>query len=398
MPRIRVRVLVAVIALAAASTSPLGAQSTSTSAALGRNVVRNVLGAKANDVILINADPSQLVLAETLENELRQVGAFGIVTIGSARGRAMYFKNVPATFDSQLPLAGMKLASIVTGEIFIDPPTDPVTARLIPAARAAAVGKAAEPLDAYLKNHNIAVVQIGNGLMPSPTTAAQFGVTLSELSSVFTSGIDTDYTKLVTDGTWLRKAVLSKAVHVAAPNGTDFTFTATSNGGFVNGGTITASDRAAGGTSLFKQLPAGDVYFTPEPNSIDGTVVFGASQLDGNVVRELKLHYVAGKMTSMSVGRGKATFDRYYSVGSSGRDELSWIDFGVNRSMKLPAAPTWGAGPSMAAGYVSLGLGYNKNFGGENASTFGFISSVPNATVTVDGRTIVRHGALMPLR
>jgi hypothetical protein len=55
---------------------------------------------------------------------------------------------------------------------------------------------------------------------------------------------------------------------------------------------------------------------------------------------------------------------------------------------------TWGPGPSMAAGYVTVGLGSDLGFGGSNDSTFGFASDVSNATVSVDGNAVVTTGQL----
>ena len=62
--------------------------------------------------------------------------------------------------------------------------------------------------------------------------------------------------------------------------------------------------------------------------------------------------------------------------------------------MHVPAGGVWGNGPSMAGGYVTLGFGGNLGLGGSSSSPFGFSSDVPNATVTVDGKTIISKGAI----
>jgi hypothetical protein len=56
----------------------------------------------------------------------------------------------------------------------------------------------------------------------------------------------------------------------------------------------------------------------------------------------------------------------------------------------------WASGPSMAAGYVTLGLGSNSGFGGTNGSSFAFSSNAPNAMVSVGGNAVVIDGPTRP--
>jgi hypothetical protein len=155
-----------------------------------------------------------------------------------------------------------------------------------------------------------------------------------------------------------------------------------------------AADRARGGSAVQKQLPAGDVYFLPRAGSAKGTVVFGDTRVSGTLVSALTAHVVAGKVTSMHAKSGIAAVNTLYGSGGVGRDLLSFVDFGTNRSMKVPATGQWGGGPSMAAGYVTMGIGSNLFFGGTDASPFFFLSNIPNATVTVDGKPLITSGTL----
>jgi hypothetical protein len=107
----------------------------------------------------------------------------------------------------------------------------------------------------------------------------------------------------------------------------------------------------------------------------------------------MTMHVAGGKVTSMSAKSGEAVVDKLYAAGGTGRDVFSFVDFGTNRSMHVPAGQ-WGGGPSMAAGYVSVGIGNNLVFGGSDSSSFFFLSNIPSATVTVDGKAIIGSGAL----
>ncbi len=84
---------------------------------------------------------------------------------------------------------------------------------------------------------------------------------------------------------------------------------------------------------------------------------------------------------------------KLYSAGGAGRDQFAYIDFGTNRSMRVPAGQ-WGPGPSMAARYMTLSIGSNLGFGGTDRSAFAFASNAPNATVTVNGKSLIENGTL----
>jgi hypothetical protein len=48
----------------------------------------------------------------------------------------------------------------------------------------------------------------------------------------------------------------------------------------------------------------------------------------------------------------------------------------------------------MVAGYVTAGLGNNLPQGGSDRSSLALSSNIPDATVTVDGKTIIAAGRL----
>ncbi len=51
--------------------------------------------------------------------------------------------------------------------------------------------------------------------------------------------------------------------------------------------------------------------------------------------------------------------------------------------------------PADAAGMVSLGVGSNELYGGENKTQGSYGFAIPHATVAIDGRTVVRDGRLL---
>jgi len=393
------RFIIAAISACLLLCAPLPAlsQSEASNSQFADKLVRQLLGVKPGDVVVINADPTHLAITEDIAASVMAVGAFPIVSMGSNRLNRLYFERVPARFDSQPPVGPLRLLGIADETVSIDYPFDPSVLAGVPPSRLTVLTEANNVQTTYVLKHNLPGISIGNGLMPSAITAKQYGVGLDVLSALFWSGINADYSQIHRDATAVASAMTaSHSVRVTSPNGTSLTFAVTEEPAEVNDGIISAADRVRGGTAVQKQLPAGDVYFLPKAGSANGTLVLGDARLNGVLVSGLTFHISNGKVTSMSAKSGLAEMNKMYQAGDAGRDEFSLVDIGTNRSMHVPAAGQLGAGPSMAAGYVTVGIGSNLFFGGNDRSSFAFESSVPNATVTVDGKRLVSGGALTP--
>ncbi len=373
---------------------PGAAQNAQSNQQFANKLVHQLLGVRPGNVVVITADPTHIALAEEIATSVYAVGAFAIVSYGSNRMNRLYFERVPARFDSLSPKSTLRLLQIADETVAIDFPFDPSVVAGVPASRTAALAAAGNAATTYIVNHSLPGIDIGNGILPSAATARTYGVSTSVLSTLFWSGLNADYTQIHRDATAVAAAMAGGSVRVTAPNGTDLSFTLTAKPAEINDGIISAADRARGGSAVQKQLPAGDVYFLPVPGTAKGTLVFGATRLNGVLVSGLKLHFAAGKITSMSAPSGMSELNKLYQASDAGRDELATMDVGTNRSMHVPATGEWGPGPSMAAGYVTLGLGNNLGLGGSDRSSFAFPSNVPNATVTVNGKPLVSGGAL----
>lgn len=88
----------------------------------------------------------------------------------------LYWDRVPAKYDSEPPKGGLALLGIANEAIAIDYPFDPNVTQGVPPSRIAAVGTASNATVAYYIKHSIPGISIGNGIVPSGPTAAQYGV------------------------------------------------------------------------------------------------------------------------------------------------------------------------------------------------------------------------------
>jgi leucyl aminopeptidase (aminopeptidase T) len=392
MHRLLLPIMLATIALLVPISS--NSQGEDQNQQLATKLVTNVLHAKTGDIVVIFADSTRMALVEDLYLSLRHIGAFAITDIGSNRLNKLYYQRVPGKYDAQPPNDSLALARVATSFISIDYPYDPSVTAGVPAARLNVMSDANYAFSAYVLKHNIPIINIGNGILPSAATAATYGVPEDTLSTVFWDGMNADYDQIHRDAAKMSAISNgSHTIHVTASNGTDITFRTLPGAVILNDGSISAADQQKGGAAVQKQLPAGDVYVRPDPQSARGTIVFGTTKYNGVNVAGMRVHVANGKVISMNAASGGSVVQQFYASSSPGRDRFGWADFGVNRSMTLGPG-NWGAGPSMAAGFVTMGIGGDLTQGGSNHTSFLFASFVPNATVTVDGKPLISSGRL----
>ena len=150
----------------------------------------------------------------------------------------------------------------------------------------------------------------------------------------------------------------------------------------------------AGGANNAVYLPAGEVYTTPVAGTANGKLVNSKAFYRGKPIDNLTMEFKDGKMTSMT-GSGPGFADmkaEYDAVDDARKDEFSFVDFGINPNIQLPA--TSAVGTWVPAVTVTVGTGGNTWAGGNNSVPYGQIVSLPGATVTLDGKAIVEGGAL----
>jgi len=390
---------------AAATTAPPAAATTAAAQAaqapptdfeqLANRVVTQTAGIKEGEIVAITGQSQSAELMEDLAVNVRKVGAFPIVLHDSDRMDKRLFFDVPAQYDAQTDKAGMLLAGNVDALITV---SDGGTENLLEGAdpaRLAARGKAAEAVTQASLAHKGRTIEIGNNLYPTPWRAQRYGMSEADLSKTFWDGVNVDYAALQTHGEQVKAALAAgDTVHVTNPNGTDLTLKIKGRPVLVSDGVVSDADRKAGGPAASAYLPAGEVYTTPVPGSAQGKVVATRTFFRGKEIDNLTLEVTGGKVTGMTgSGAGYADFKAAYdAVADARKDVLSFIDFGINPNIKLPANSS--VGTWVPAGSVTVGTGNNTWAGGDNLVPWSNILFLSGSTVTLDDKPIVDAGTL----
>src|SRR3989442_15233877 len=120
---------------------------------------------------------------EDLAIEGRKAGAQPVLVISSERLIRRSYDEVPAKYDAQEPKLGLAVAKLFDAEIAIDVGETEGLLAGVPAERLAARAKAGAPVNEAFLERNVHLVNLGNGLYPTPTLAKRLGNTPAPLAT-----------------------------------------------------------------------------------------------------------------------------------------------------------------------------------------------------------------------
>jgi aminopeptidase len=360
---------------------------------ISNRIVTQVAGVKEGDIVFIFGGVRDFELLEDLNTDVRKVGAFPLLTVGSDRMAKKYYEEVPEKYDTQSPDLDLKLATLPTVAINVDNnEAEGVLAEVSP-TRLANTAKTGQPVaDLYLKR-NVRQVAVGNDLYPTAWRAKRFGISQDALAKTFWDAVNADYAGVQATGEKVKASLSAgKELHITSPEGTDLKVKIEGRQFLVSDGVISAEDAQKGGAAATVYLPAGEVYCAPAPGTAEGKVVIAQDFFQGKEMTNVAITIVGGKITSMT-GSGpgfEAMKKAYDAVSDPGKEMFSYIDFGINPNLKIwPASKI---GNWVQAGMVSVGSGNNTWTGGDNKAPGGFGGHLGGCTVTLDGKTIIEKG------
>lgn len=361
-----------------------------------RSVARNLVQAamvKQGDKVLISGSLRDAALLEDIAVETMRVGGHPLITISSERLLRRSYDEVPSRFDNVTSPVGRLLVENFDVQINVDVGESEGVLAGVPMARRTARNKAAQPINDALFRRNVRSVNLGNGLYPTVSLSRRIGVAQPVLAAAFWRASAVSPASLRTTANALRQTFAnSKVVTVTAPNGTNISFRVDEDRALISDGALTDERVRRGSAAASTWLPAGELMLPAVDGSANGKIVIDRYLWDGRLIRGLTLVFDRGSLTSMSAANDMSGLKAAYDAAGGAKDRFGYIDIGLNPQTRLPV----GTGRVIwtAPGSVTLGLGDNRGFGGNNTSDFGIALQLAGATVTVDGKPVVANGRL----
>lgn len=357
---------------------------------LAKKLVTTCVDIKEGESVLIIGSVRDLELLENIAIEVRKVGAFPMISIGSDKITRKMYTEVPIKYDTQRPELDLKLADVFN--TFIQVEIGEVEGLLsdISAERIAKRSKVYEEAINTFRDRKVKTVYLGNNLYPTEALANRFKITKKNLTEIFWNGVNVDFDKIKNIGETVKQLLKNgNQIHITTPAGTDLTVDIEGRPISISDGILTNDEVDTGTLDVW--LPAGEIYMPINPGTGKGTLILKKHFYEGKAIEDLKITFESGKVVAITAKSGLDRMKSYDAAGK-GKDELSFIDFGINPNVTIPEGSemfNW-----VSAGMVSLGIGGNVWAGGENTVGYGHNFFLADATVTIDGKIIIEKGKL----
>jgi leucyl aminopeptidase (aminopeptidase T) len=182
-----------------------------------------------------------------------------------------------------------------------------------------------------------------------------------------------------------------RVVRITHPNGTDLTLRLRHRQVSLHDGTLDSQDLARG--RFMEEVPSGYVPAPLDERYAEGEIfsnVPGHTMHGGRGLTDAHWTFRGGRLVAFSHGKGQEEIRAEYDAAPpEGRDRVGVLSVGLNPEIRI--APFVA---DQRLGRIMLLVGGNRYHGGNNSSPFHMFLLLDGATVTVDGRTVVRGGKI----
>ena len=216
------------------------------------------------------------------------------------------------------------------------------------------------------------------------------------LDGVYASALDIDYAALSAAQDRGIAGLRSGTIRVRTPAGTEISFRVgdrpfnRQNGDASGERMKTARVR----TDREIELPAGVIRVAPIEDTVNGRIVIPSARFGDKTARGVRLEFRNGRITRIEADENLALVESALA-GEDAARSFRELAIGFNPRLKSPPGASSLAYYGYGAGVVRMSLGDNQELGGAVRGNFARWFFFPDATVDVDGKTLVRDGKLL---
>lgn len=362
---------------------------------LASRIVSTSANVRPGDVVVVYGGKHDVALMEALTVEAMKQGGMATMFLDSDKVERAFYTEVPEQYLEQVPTYFVEWIKHMNVFISLPGVEDPKAVfGDVPQDRFAKAYKASQVITDVLNTSGVRLVGVG---YPTQSDAAVNQLDFATYQKVFWDAVGADYRKISEDGNRLKHMLEgAKTIRVTSPSGTDFTFSVGDRPIFVDDGIMT-TEKAKSKYFLTRSvsLPGGALFFAPIETSANGKVVVPRAQCMFKPLTGESFDFKQGHLENYKAERGGECYAQSMASYTGPKDVFASFQIGLNPSAKVMEDPG-DYRPSNAAGLVYVSVGDNQLMDGNNkvqgGGGFGF--PIVNATVTIDGKTVVLNGKL----
>jgi leucyl aminopeptidase (aminopeptidase T) len=357
---------------------------------LAKRVVVDSLNINSRDIVTIVTYPHTVDAANAIAIECFKQGADAMIQLWTDDYFYGFLENLSEDSLREESKICQVLTEMETASIGLGGPENPDRMKNVDSAKFSAwyegERKSHYPRAVERKIRN-ANVQIG---MVTQQRARVYGFNYGRWKKVMENALGADLKSISKAGRDIG-AILheGKTVQITSESGTNLKFELAGRKVHIDDGIVDNEDIA--NDSFDANLPAGSVFTTVDETSAEGKAVFDlTTQLHGSNIEGIEWVFKEGKVTSFTARKNLETITGTLEKATGDKDKISFLRIGLN-----PRAEYRYLMNSAVEGSVTIGIGDNEAIGGKNASSVGFEAAISDATVEIDGRTVVKNGKLV---
>lgn len=220
---------------------------------------------------------------------------------------------------------------------------------------------------------------------PTRYMASLIGMPWTRFFEMYWRAMDIDYVLMREQAEALAERLTQAMhIHITTPRGTDL---------HLERGTR-AIHKDDGVIRTFGNLPAGEVYFAPVEESVEGRLIFDRGFYQFERIRGLELRFEGGRATPIRAEEGFELFMHQWDLATGDKDRIG--EMGVGMNPELHTATGYPLTDDKVEGVVHLTLGRNDFTGGINQSSMRWAMLLMQATITLDDTLFLDKGRFTP--
>ncbi|MCB0038003.1 MAG: aminopeptidase [Anaerolineales bacterium] len=348
---------------------------------IAQRIVRGV-GVRQGELILVRDDTGRFDILQELLLAIEKSGATPLVHLTPINYMERLWRTASARYLASWDQHRQEWVQKADRIIVLSGPRPDLNS--VPAASFQTWHEAEHRLTMIEEERQLPYLMVG---IPTERQARQLGMSLADLEKIVVPALQAPIDKL--------QDRISRILG-AARNGTEMVIHSGANcelhlklgdrPWLSDDGYIDEEDRAKG--AIVSNLPAGSIYTTVLEDQTEGTLWLPQAAGAQDVV----LTFVNGRVSQITASAGAEQLAAMFDQHEGEPRRIGHIGIGLNPELSRPIG--WTVIDEHVLGYLFISFGENRYMGGQNESTLNVDFALPNATLLVNERPLVKDGQL----